>query len=227
MPAAFYLFGDSCDPKQINADCGSNGSTGILAGPWTASTMSLSAFFVPPATGIHHIAVESMPWPFVSGAFKLEIEELVLPSNGTCATAQQVTLGSGATVIKGDTTGVANEFGTAVNCGSYDVYYTGGQLYYQVDLSAGTTYTFTLTPGAGFDEAALYVFGDSCSWSQINADCGSKGAAGHVVQASTYQPGSISFTPAKSGKYRFAVDSPNMDKASGGYYCGPFEVTIK
>jgi hypothetical protein len=226
VPPAFYLFGDSCNPKQIDADCGSKGKTGIVVTtetqkrwlPVPPQSPTTTGLFFPAKTGIYRIAVESHPQSF--GAFKLEIEELSPPPNSACATAQKVTLGSGTTIVKGDTTGVPNEFSTAIDCKT-PMKMLGSQLYYQVNLTAGKTYSFTLTPGVSFKHAVFYVFGDSCTESAINADCSSKGKTGDFQDVFGSLPTSVTFTPAKSGLYHFVVDAPTP------LSYGSFEVTIK
>ena len=66
-------------------------------------------------------------------------------------------------MITGDTKFVPNEFGTAINCGSYSTsnILMGSQLYYKTSLTAGKSYSFTFTPYYSYGR--LYVFSDSCT----------------------------------------------------------------
>ena len=82
-PLGFYLFGDSCAPDQIDLDCGSEGKTGLVAGPdpldspvpvpFASSTST--AVFTPAATGPRRLAVEAII-PGTCGPFKLEVDAL-------------------------------------------------------------------------------------------------------------------------------------------------------
>jgi hypothetical protein len=218
----FYVFGNTCVMSTINSHCGSNGASGLYA--YGSGTNSFSANFKPPATGTYRIGVDSS-YATYQGPFTLEIHEYVPPKNATCANAQTVALSSGTTTITGDTSGLANEFGTAINCGGgSQSIMRAPQLYYKLALTAGKTYTFTLT--ASYYYKRLYIFGTTCTWNAINADCGSGGTTGVVSasSASSTQPAVVSFKPTTSGTYTVAVDGTYTSTA---YNAGPFTLKIQ
>jgi hypothetical protein len=201
--AYIYVFGNSCSVSTINSDCGSNYVRGFAT--YATSGTTRTVLYTPSVGGIHRIAVDSTS-PSYAGKFTLEVADLVLPGNGRCAAAQAVTLNpSGTTTITGDTTGVPNEYGSAIRCGGFVSYY-GPQLYYKFQLAAGKTYSFTLKPT--FSYAGFYIFGSTCSSTSINTDCASRGKTGdNSNAASPTSPASVSFSPTTSGVYHVAVDS--------------------
>jgi hypothetical protein len=225
----FYIFGNTCIVNTINSQCGSGGTNGLYA--LGSSTTAYQAIFTPSTSGVYKIAVDSGS-PTYFGAFTLEVEEYAQPKNTTCANAQSVTLSSsGTATVSGDTTGVANEFGTSINCGGgTSSIMRGPQLYYKVALTAGKTYTFTLTGNWSYKRLYIFRTPATCTYtlptiSAINTDCGSGGTWGAVSgNVSASQPAVISFKPTTSGTFTFAVDSTYF---STTYGFGPFTVTIK
>jgi hypothetical protein len=219
--ARYYIFGNTCTPAQIDAACKTNGASGDAANVSSGSTGTI--VFSPPASGTYKIAVDSQAAVYY-GSFSLSLEEWTPPTNSTCAGAQTVTLSGGGATVSGDTTNVPNEFGTAINCGSFSLndILLGSQLYYKVALTANTTYTFTFTPYYSY--ARLYIFTDTCTFSTINSDCGSVGKTGLITStASSGSPVNVTFTPTTSGTYKFAVDATRTYTSADG----PFTVTIK
>jgi hypothetical protein len=220
--ARFYVFGNTCDMNSINSHCGSKGTNGLYA--YGSGTNSFSAYFKPPTAGTYRIAVDSS-YPTYQGPFTLEIQEHVPPKNATCGNAQTIALSSGTTTIKGDTSNLANEFGTAINCGGgTQSIMRAPQLYYEIALTAGKTYTFTLT--ASYYYKRFYIFGTTCTWQAINTDCGSNGKTGivstHITSSS--QPAVVTFKPITSGTYTVAVDGTYYNTT---YNAGAFTLTIK
>ena len=214
----YYIAPSGCDATVINKACSSGGATGATATVSANSTGTI--LFTPPATGNYHIAVDSQN-PVYYGKFTLSVEAFKTPGNGKCATAKAVTLGSGTTKITGDTKYVPNEFGTAVNCGSYSTsnILMGSQLYYKATLTAGKSYTFTFTPYYSYGR--LYVFRDSsgCNYTGINTDCGSQGKTGFVTSASSSgNTVTTTFKPTASGAHKIVVDSTRtVTSASGSF----------
>jgi hypothetical protein len=148
----------------------------------------------------------------------------VPPKNATCPNAQNLTIpSSGTQSVPGSTAGLVDEYQTTpILCGatSGSLAHIGPQVYYRLNLTANTTYRFTLSPAY---YGTMYLFGDHCNASQINADCASKGINGDVT--STIAPstsGTITFKPSSTRHVRLAVDSRGRTPA----YYGTFTLTI-
>ena len=201
----FYVFGATCGATAINKDCGSGGSTGLWSYASSANQPSVITFS-PSASGVYHIAVDSTGTSF-RGLYKLEVQEIQSPDNGTCIKAQAVSLTPGSTtVVLGDNSKLPNEFGTQIFCNNYSTVYKGNQAYFKFTLTAGTTYTFTLRPK--YKNSRFYIFDGSCKPSDINQDCGSNGQTGLVSSNSyAFNAVTMTFKPAKTGTYHLAVDS--------------------
>ena len=203
--ARLYVFGSTCGAAAINTDCGSGGKTGI----WTTATTQNQAshlLFSPSASGVYHVAVDSTAASY-AGLYKLQIQEIQAPNNGTCAQAQAVSLVSGATtVVLGDNSKLVNEFGTQIFCNNYSTVYVGNQAYFKFTLTAGQKYTFSLKPK--YKNARFYIFNGSCKPMDINQDCGSSGKTG-LVSSNSYNLNTVTstFTPTTTGAYHLAVDS--------------------
>jgi len=203
--ARFYVFGNACGATAINKDCASGGKTGL----WTSASYANQAshiLFSPTASGVYHVVVDSRGSPY-RGMYKLKIQEIQAPSNGTCLKPQAVSLvAGGTTVVLGDNSQLANEFGTQIFCNNYSTIYKGNQAYFKFTLTAGKKYTFTLKPK--YKNARFYIFRGSCKPHDINQDCGSGGKTG-LVSANSYSGNTITsaFTPTTSGTYHLAVDS--------------------
>ncbi len=217
--ARLYIF-TACGAAQINADCGSNGATGAVSDNINGGT-SGSVIFTPATKGTYTVAVDSSSTTY-AGTFQLDIEPYTPPANATCAKAQVLNLGTaGSVTLSGSTDSVANEFGTAINCGQAYYTYAGGQLYYKVRMTAGKTYRVTLSPQF---TAAMYLFGTTCTAPAINADCGSGGLTGDLLSyVSSGYSGFIDFKPTVTGDYTIAVDS----RQSSSYYSGAFTLTVE
>ncbi len=219
--ARFYIWRNTCDPGKINSDCGSNGKTGALSST-VYTNYSGSVTFKPPAGGTYHIAVDSTSNSY-AGKFTMTVEEYTPPTNGTCAKAKPLNMTGNKLTVTGDTTGMSNEFGTQISCGtsSSSYIFDGNQQYYSINLTAGQSYKFTLAPKF---YAGLYIFGNTCSPQTIAAHCGSGGKQGDVVHyVYNNQTKSVTFQPTKTGTYRFAVDS----YSNSSYYRGAYTVTIE
>jgi len=76
--AFFYLFTSAtCIEADIEADCASDGASGDTM--WAAAQTPLELAFSPKKSGTYHLAVDSWS-PSVSGAFTLDVSELVVPT---------------------------------------------------------------------------------------------------------------------------------------------------
>ena len=198
-----YLF-TKCGASAINADCGSSGKTGFVSN-YAYSSTPATEVFTPSVAGTYILAVDSTS-SYYQGSFELWVDEIIPPSNGKCATPQQITMVNGKGSVNGTTAGLANEYGSGVLCGqpSSSYAFSGNQAYYWVTLTMGKTYKISLTPSfyAGF-----YVF-RTCGTSAINADCASGGKTGLFRSyVTTNTTGSEIFTPTVGGIYRVAVDT--------------------
>ena len=220
-----YIWGAGCYASSINAGCGSGGKTGAAA--WFATNSSpQTIIFKAPTTATYHVAVDntySTGTYGAGGTFSYTVEKYVPPQNYNCKGAKQITLSStGTTTVTGDTTGMTNEFGTAINCGNLNNAMPGNQAYYKVNLTAGKSYAIAMTPT--FYYSMLYVFSltSGCGISPINVSCASGGKTGDVSSSSASTgTKTINFTPTTSGAYYIAVDSRYTNRY------GSFTLTIQ
>ncbi len=213
FPAQLYVFSGGCSPAQIQSACASKGATGDALQVY--ATASTSLYYR--AAGDTTVVVDSVS-PTYHGAFVLDVARTTAPTNGRCAGAATLSLSKGAVTVQGDTTAAPNQFGAAVTCGVQAM--VGHQVYYTVNLKAGTTTTFSTT--AGFDSARLYVFGAACSSAAVDAACKSKGQAGLVSPLMHKGKATVvTFTPQKTGSYTVALDSVSANAR------GTFSLTIK
>jgi hypothetical protein len=202
FPSRWYFFGTTCTAQQINTDCAQYGPGGNLVNAGDTG----SAFFKPAADGTYTIAVDARTASWF-GTFDLAIETFTPPTNGTCATAQAVTVlpAGQTTTITGDTNGVSNEFGNAINCGQFGGAFDGPQLYYKVDLKAARTYTIRLNPS--FGGGRVYVARNTCTGTAIDGDCDPQSPNGAVAASFFNQPATTTFKPPADGTYLLVVDS--------------------
>ena len=217
--AVMYVFRSNCYATAINNDCGSKGKTGALDYS-ISSTTGDTIEFKPSVSGSYTIAVDSRS-PSYAGSFTLKIDDYTPPTNATCKNAKQLTLSGGKGSVKGNTSGVPNQFGTQVRCGLSNAYaQDGSQLYYKVTLTKGKQYKISLA--SKFYYAYFYLFTTACTASAINADCGSKGKKGLISGAISNNTGAMLFKPSSSGVYVIAVDSIS----TSSYYSGEFTLSV-
>lgn len=145
--------------------------------------------------------------------FTLKLSEYSPAQNGSCATAQAVTLTTLPTTVSGDSTGLASEFSN-VNCGLGYGPFAGPQAYYEVGLTAGKTYQITARD-LTFD-AGLYAFKKpaTCSEAAVNSGCTSPASdplniwsADDNYATTELQPETIYITPAANETWIVVVDS--------------------
>jgi hypothetical protein len=201
FPAYLYLFpapAGTCGATEVEAGCAAAGHLGPL-GPNVGQTLS----YTPAASGDVIVAVDSAS-PTAGGTFQLKVTELAPPANASCSAASSLTLTSGQASVSGSTAGAPDEH-PALSCGGPAL--DGPQLYYAVDLTAGTLYRLLLS--AQF-AASLYVFPKSagCAASAIAAACASAGKTGDALPAIIAGgKGAIYFKPTTGGTHIVAVDS--------------------
>ena len=195
---ALYAFAAAtvCSEAGIGAACVGHASDASTSGP---ETLLLS----PTSTGDWKIAVDAA-LANGAGTFTLEVQEVTLPSNTTCAKAQAVTLTAGAAQVTADTSLSTDEF-AGLTCGGVAAL-TGPQLYYTVALTAGQPYVLSLS--AAFN-ARLYIAAapSSCSETAIETACKSNGGSGDLLATFAQTPTDLLFTPQTSGSYLVGVDS--------------------
>jgi hypothetical protein len=209
VPSGFsgylYIFSSAaaCAANGIETDCASKGATGDKWGPYSSTA---SVYFVPGQSGTYTLAVDGAVSTYTSfsGDFTLDVTELTPPGNGSCATAQAITLSGGKASVSGSTVGTKDEFST-LKCGGYTAF-AGPQAYYSLAMSQTKIYKVVITP-TGFNPY-FYIFSDSaaCTQSSIESSCASKGVSGGLW-GSIYSKATAFFTPASSGAYLMAVDS--------------------
>lgn len=69
-----YVFGESCDEKDISADCSSGGTTGDVLATAIGAGQTASLIYVPPAMGWQNIAVDSA-FPYNHGGFTIAVSK--------------------------------------------------------------------------------------------------------------------------------------------------------
>jgi hypothetical protein len=218
IPAGFdgalYAFAaaTTCSEAGIGAACAGHVSDASTSGP---ETLLLS----PTSTGDWKIAVDAA-LANGAGTFTLEVSEVTLPNNTTCAKAQAVTLTAGAAQVTADTSLSTDEY-AGLTCGGVAAL-TGPQLYYTVALTAGQPYVLALS--AAFN-ARLYVAAApaSCSETAIETACKSNGGSGDLLATFAQTPTDLLFTPQTSGSYLVGVDSSG---AGGAFTLALSELTV-
>lgn len=193
---ALYAFAAStgCSVTAINTACAGHVSD-LAAGKPDRLTIS-------PTVAGEWIVVVDSDWDDESGPFTLEIAEVILPKNGSCAQAETLPLVAGKAVVSADTSQAGtDEFGSAVTCGkSYG--FDAAQLYYKVPLQGGKTYRVTLDPNS-FD-GVLYAFAAStgCSATAVNLGC--NGNISDAIGSGT--PESLLLSPVVDADWIVVVD---------------------
>ena len=208
---AALLLAASCGLNAMNADCGSQGSSGDFVGSVPAGG-SGTITFTAPVTGSYRLAVDSAS-SAAQGPFTLLLEGFAAPANGQCSQAQPLTLTGAKLSVEGNTLGSRNEFPGQLHCG-LGVTLDGPQVYYTVSLNAGSWYRFGLAPTF---PATLLVASTAaeCQAPNLEVDCG--GLTGTVLPlvAAGSSAGAV-FSPPVSGGYLLAVTSLEA-KAAGSF----------
>lgn len=211
--AYMYAFTSTlCTEAAIQTDCQSAGVTGASSRLGASSTSARAMYFKSPANADFTVAVDSLS---ASGPFTLEIEEIAIPTNATCANATPLTFFNGKAVVRGDTheTLTPDEY-TTLKCGTVQM--DGPQAYYKFDAVAGQGYKIKLT-GDGNYLHYFYVFGSSCTEADIGTDCSSGGATGlYLGSVSGGAFKEAAFTAPTTGTYHIAVDS-TVDYGQGAF----------
>ncbi|MCA9672338.1 MAG: hypothetical protein KC503_42380 [Myxococcales bacterium] len=203
--AALYAFAAStgCSAQAIDAAC--EGYVSDAQGAGKIETITIS-----PIIAQDWVIVADSYTASEAGPFRLRIEEIAPPSNGTCSAPAALALVGGSVKVNGDTTLAANQFGQDVSCGTpYD--FDGAQVYYKVALQGGKHYEVRVTSNT-FD-TALYAFEATtpCSAAAINLRC-----AGAVSDETNGKPDVITLSPKTDGDYIIVVDS-DWDDGAGTF----------
>jgi len=217
-----YIFraGSCSSATSINNDC-AGGSAANGTNNLYISQNGENTQFKPGTSGDYVIAVDGRT-PSYHGAFKMTVTEYKKATNTTCKNAQSISLTGGKASVSGNTSGVANEFGNTIRCGSSGWYaLDGSQLYYKMLMNGAKSYRFKFSPNF---RGKLYVWRNTCVASSINSDCGSGGSTG-TVTANTYsgQTSTIIFNAPATGTYHIAVDSTGTSST----YSGTFTFTVE
>ena len=192
-------------------------STACLKGADTSSYTSAETFtYTPTTTGDHTIVVdtrEASTSSYATGKFTLDVQEVVVPANDTCAKASALTFTSGKATGTGDTTDATATLDlTSSGCTSKDT--EGQDLFYSVTLKANQAYKVTVTPASGYDVAAYMLSSCSATACVKGADSGSSSSAE-----------SFTYTPTTAGTYTIGVDSSYA--ATSSYGTGTFTINVE
>ncbi|MCK5799278.1 MAG: hypothetical protein KAI47_18935 [Deltaproteobacteria bacterium] len=215
---AYVFTSTACTEAAIETDCQSNGATGASTRISASSSYSRVMYFKSTAAAPFVVAADGTSG---SGSFELEVTEIVTPTNGTCATATALTLFNGKALVTGDSHNVmtADEYST-LTCGSSTTM-DGPNAYYSFSAKAGQSYKITVTNNAGY-YLYYYVFGSSCTESDIATGCASNSTTG--VFQSSFNSGlsrTNIFAPPAAGTYHIAIDGTDE------YYFANFNLEIQ
>ena len=149
-------------------------------------------------TGTYYIGVDTSyaaSSSYATGKFTVDIEEVQVPANNTCAKATALKLVGGKGSVKGDNTNATNTV-KLTTAGCTGVAFQGGDLFYSVDLVAGKTYKFDVTASSNFNQGMILL-----------TDC-AKPATSCVAGADAEYSGTtekMEVTAKTTGKYYVAV----------------------
>jgi hypothetical protein len=201
----YYFTSTTCTEAAISTDCKSSGSTGDGTGATSvAQGDTTSLVYSAAKSGVVKIGVDTkLEYP-AHGGFSIDVEEVSLAPNNTCATAQKLTFNSsGTATATGDTTSGTVLVSSAVNlsstsCTGYSS--PGNDLFYSATLTAGKTYTITMKPDTSFDPM-LFVFTDCTKpESTCQATWGSDNIGSGLAET-------VTVTPTTTGTFYIGVDS--------------------
>jgi len=148
-----------------------------------------------------------------SGKFTLDIEELVVPKNNSCAGATKMTWVAKKATIKGDTTSATNTINLAKTaCTGNDT--EGPDLFYKIDLVGGKSYKVKLTPATGYN-ASVYML----------SKCDKTACVAGAESAYSGSAESFTYTPKTSGTYIVGVDT--YYAASSSLASGKFTLDVE
>ncbi len=200
--AAALVLASSCGQNAINTDCGSGGATGAYLAVSAGGAGAL--YFTPSSTGDYRIAVDSSS-PSAQGGYELTVEEFAAPPNASCASAQALGFAPGGkATVQGSTLGAKNEFEGQLRC-RMGVALDGPQVYYSIDLSAGSWYRISLEPTF---TATLYVANAAAGCKPANLEVDCSGLTGSVLpNVAAGGKGQTAFAPIATGSYLLAVES--------------------
>ena len=198
----------SCVASAVETACGKLGSKFVTGGSSDSLTITGAG------TDIYFVA-DGISSSYNIYDFTFTITALTKPPNDICTKVQNIKWVSGVATITGDNTAATNTVTmTSSNCTGKAV--QGGDMFYNVALTAGKNYEISVAPQSGFD-VAVWVF-KSCT--KIAATC----VAG-ADKASSGSSESILFTPATSGTYGIGIGTKYTTGAS--YSQGSFTITVK
>jgi hypothetical protein len=199
----------------VSTDCTSMGATCIAGADKEYATGTEVLFVAPKTTGTYYIGIDSRYKAGASnsyGKYDLTVEEFVLPAHDVCSSAKKLAFQAGNIEEKGDTRGFKDDVKlTASDCTGNTT--DGPDLFFEVDLNAGSTYKLKLDgDGSGFNEV-LYLF-SSCT--NVSGTC----SQGMGADSSTSTAEEITFNPTTTGKYIIGVDGRGATDA------GLFTLTV-
>lgn len=204
-----YLFqAASCGTAaSISTDCGSAGATGTEAPSHADNGSTLAYTFSSAAGGDYIIAVDTQ-YGEDYGGFTLTVEEAVVPTNDTCATAKTVTLSAGKAVETGDTLLATDTIDMPLTgCTGYQS--PGHDVFYSLPVTAGKFYSIKLESA---QDTSLYVL-EACA---ATPNCVAGSDAGY-----SGDPESVVFKATTTGTVIIGVDGSSSTEN------GSFTLTIE
>lgn len=208
---SFTLNGSGFDEAlYVLTSCGGACAAGMGADSSTSSSETVT--YTAAAAGTIYVGVDGRNVGEF-GTFTLSGVEKLVSANNTCATAEALTMTAGKATSTGDTAKATNAV-TISSSGCTGWTSNGFDLFYRITLTAGTTYTVTLTPDSSFDPM-LYVFTD-CSKPESTCQTG---WGLDTVGSGTAEV--VTVTPTTTGTFYIGVDSYSASEY------GTFTIEVK
>ena len=201
-----YVFTSSaCTAAAINADCQSDGVSGIFSSS-ISSGKPEPIYYKAATAGDVYVAIDSTT-STTDGTFVSMVEEIATPTNTTCSMAQSQTFTSGKIKVSGDLSPVfaPDEFAT-LNCSSSTTL-DGPNLYYKFPTTAGKAYKMKVTSKTIGAIYMYYFTTTACTESLIETDCQSGGVAGDgYVYAAYGASNTLNYIASASGTVTVGID---------------------
>jgi hypothetical protein len=160
----------SCAEADIEADCNSDGATGLTIVAPTNTTI-VRVFSRPTNGRIYFVVDDTSVAP--PATYTLTVEAFTPPANRTCANATRMVFVGGTATASGEILGARNEFANISCSASTPSVLDGDQAYWRFPAVAGRWYRIDIQNGSS-SAVYPYLFSNSaCTAAAIQADCDS------------------------------------------------------
>ena len=168
--------------------------------------------FSPTSSGVYTIAVDThyaSSDSYATGKFTLDVTEFTAPQGDVCNKPLPLTLSGGKVTTSGDTIKATNTVKFSSSSGCTATTGAGPEVFYSVNLTAGTSYKLELTPSSSYNPA-VYVF-TSCASPLGSCLGGANGASNGSAEK-------LFFTAKTSGPHIIAVDGAYSSSSGSGTF---------